>query len=245
MEKVNAIVVKATDYKEADKLVRLCSVEKGTLTATLKGCKKATAKLAFAGRPFLFGEFILTERSGRYTITGCSPVESYANIVSVTDFYAGAVVLELLDTFVTNGTEWSAQIVHALKALSALGDTHNDSVLIAYILKAFEIEGYPLDFKTCVLCGNKPKNFYFSFSDGGTVCENCTTENALAIDLQTVNFLRMLSDVEIERARNVNVPTKNASLMLSFLASYFENVWGAKLRCVREYLKLPILVKKD
>ena len=87
MEKLNAIVVKATDYKEADKLVRLCSAEKGIITATLKGCRKATAKLAFAARPFLFGEFILSQKNGRYTITGCSPIEPFANIPSVRQLY--------------------------------------------------------------------------------------------------------------------------------------------------------------
>ena len=240
MEKVNAIVVKATDYKEADKLVRLCSVENGVITATLKGCRKATAKLAFASRPFLFGEFILSQRAGHYTVTGCSPVESFPNIVGVSDFYAGAVILEFLDTFCANGTEWAEHVVNALKALGTLGKKNNDSIMIAYILKAFSIEGYALDFERCILCGNKPKKFYFSFSDGGTVCENCATENALAFDVQTANFLRLLADTDVTSASNVNIPTAVSRRILGFLASNFENVWGGRLKCVREYLKLPI-----
>ena len=240
MEKLNAIVVKATDYKEADKLVRLCSAEKGIITATLKGCRKATAKLAFAARPFLFGEFILSEKNGRYTITGCSPIEPFANIVGITDFYAGSAILEMLDAFSANGTEWGIRLVNALKALSMLGTKNNDAVLIAYILKTFADEGYPMSFDTCVLCGEKPQRFYFSFSDGGVVCENCATENTLSVDVQTANLIRLINSTGIEGAANVSVPAKNARQILSLMASYFENVWGGRLRCIREYLKLPV-----
>ena len=240
MEKINAIVVKATDYKEADKLVRLCSAEKGIITATLKGCRKATAKLAFAARPFLFAEFILSEKFGRFTITGCSPIESYANIVSVSDFYAGSAVLEVLDSFCSNGTEWGTHLVNALRALSFLGKKNNSSVLISYILRSFATEGYPLDFQRCVLCGSKPDRFYFSFSDGGTVCENCATDNAFSLDLQTANLLRLLSETEVSAASNVSMSGTVVKKILSFLAAYFENVWGGRLRCLKEYVKLPI-----
>lgn len=239
MEKMNAIVVKATDYKEADKLVRLCTVESGVITATLKGCRKATAKLAFAGRPFLFGEFILSEKSGRYTITGCSPIESYSNIVSVSDYYAGYCILEMLDSFVSNGASGAGHVVTALKALAHLGTERNDSVLLAYTLNALREEGYGLDFARCILCGEPPKKYFFSYGDGGTVCEACATESSRPIDAQTANYLRVLATTPIERATSVKIPKKNAKEGLLLLCSFFEGTWGVRLKCYREYIKLP------
>ena len=52
--KVNAIVIRAIDYKDNDRILTLYSLEKGKITAGIKGVKKAGAKLKFASEHFFF-----------------------------------------------------------------------------------------------------------------------------------------------------------------------------------------------
>ena len=75
--KVNAIVIRAVDYKDNDRILTLYSLEKGKITAGIKGVKKAGAKLKFASEPFCFAEYILAEKNGRYTVTGASYYEIF------------------------------------------------------------------------------------------------------------------------------------------------------------------------
>ena len=70
--KVNALMLRATDYLENDKILTLLTAERGKITAGIKGVKKAGAKLKFAAQPFCFAEYILAERGGRYTVTQAS-----------------------------------------------------------------------------------------------------------------------------------------------------------------------------
>ena len=58
--KVNALVIKAVDYKDNDRILTLYSLEKGKITAGIKGVKKAGAKLKFASEPFCFSEYVFS-----------------------------------------------------------------------------------------------------------------------------------------------------------------------------------------
>ena len=78
--KVNAIVIRAVDYKDNDRILTLYSLEKGKITAGIKGVKKAGAKLKFASEPFCFAEYILAEKNGRYTVTSASYYESFYDL---------------------------------------------------------------------------------------------------------------------------------------------------------------------
>lgn len=49
--KTDALVIKATDYKENDKLLNLFTPSRGKLTAGIRGVRKPKAKLAFAAQP--------------------------------------------------------------------------------------------------------------------------------------------------------------------------------------------------
>ena len=52
--KADALVLRATDYGEYDKMVTLLTAERGKIGAALKGVRRAGAKLKFAAQPFCF-----------------------------------------------------------------------------------------------------------------------------------------------------------------------------------------------
>jgi DNA repair protein RecO (recombination protein O) len=119
--KVRAIACGSKDYKESDKLVTLCSVEEGKITVLLKGCRKPTSKLRFAHAPFCFGEYILVERGGFYTVTGCTPIDQFTGLsYDIDKFYAGSVILECLTKFTREGENIARPLVKALEYLKTL-----------------------------------------------------------------------------------------------------------------------------
>ena len=60
--KVNALMLRAADYNENDKILTLLTAENGKITAGAKGVKKAGARLKFAAQPFCFAEYILSKK---------------------------------------------------------------------------------------------------------------------------------------------------------------------------------------
>ena len=66
--KTDAIVLRATDYRDADKILTLLTPSEGKITAGIKGVKKSGARLAFAAQPFAFCEYVLAEKCGRRTV---------------------------------------------------------------------------------------------------------------------------------------------------------------------------------
>ena len=67
--KTDAIVIRAIDYKESDRLLTLFTPLRGKVTAGIRGVRKPKAKLNFASQPFCFAEYVLAEKGGRYTVT--------------------------------------------------------------------------------------------------------------------------------------------------------------------------------
>ena len=57
-EKLSGIVLGGVNYGENDKIINVFTLEKGVVSAKIKGVKKAGAKLKFASEPFCFAEFV-------------------------------------------------------------------------------------------------------------------------------------------------------------------------------------------
>ncbi|UKI14173.1 MAG: DNA repair protein RecO [Clostridiales bacterium] len=102
-EKLNALCVRVVDYKDNDRLITLCTAEKGKILVKATGVKNPKAKLKFAASPLCFGEYIVVENKGRYTLKGCEAYDNFQDIVfDLKRYYAGFSVLEWLDKLSEN-----------------------------------------------------------------------------------------------------------------------------------------------
>ena len=96
--KADALLLRAVDYGENDRIATLLTAERGKIGAALKGVRKAGAKLRFAAQPFCFAEYVFASRGGRNTVTAASLHDAfYALCEDVGRFYAAAVVAEACD----------------------------------------------------------------------------------------------------------------------------------------------------
>ena len=99
--KVNALVTRAIEYKDNDKILTLYSYEKGKITAGIKGVKKSGAKLKFASEPFCFAEFILANKGERNTVINATFIDSFYNLrTSLLKYYSSSVIAETVNLLV-------------------------------------------------------------------------------------------------------------------------------------------------
>lgn len=173
--KVTAICVKSVDYNESDKIVTLCSVENGKVTAKLKGVNKITSKLKYAGQPFCFGEYRLVGKGGKYIIAECKQIESFSCLSKdLKNYYAGFAILKVLSDFSAENVSNPTLTLYAVKALKAIAfdGMEPTRAFNKFVYHALAELGFDLDFRNCAVCGKKLDEAYFSVGDG-IVCASC------------------------------------------------------------------------
>ena len=119
--KADALVLRAVDYGENDKMVTLLTAERGKIGVAMKGVRKRGAKLNFASQPFCFAEYVLAEKGGRYTVTQASLHDGFYGLrLDLEKYYAAAGILEACDAFAAEGLPCGELLIAAVEAISAI-----------------------------------------------------------------------------------------------------------------------------
>ena len=150
METCEALVLRKSDYGEADLIVTLFSRELGKFRALAKNAKKSRKR--FGGRLDFFNHLAIevTLNKGRFNLIGDVTLkESYRKITeSVDSFGAATRVLELLD-FLTPEQEPADKLfdlaTDTLEFLSGKREPH--SVFLVFLLRALTLCGYRPDLR--------------------------------------------------------------------------------------------------
>lgn len=97
-----AIVVKRTNYQEADRIIKLYTSKKGMISALAKGVRKQKSKIASAVEPFCLSEVrYISTKSQLVTITSASVKKYYEKImVDLEKQLLAAEALKLIDRYV-------------------------------------------------------------------------------------------------------------------------------------------------
>lgn len=233
---VNALCLRCVDYKDNDKMATLFTLERGKIGVGARGVKRAGAKLNFCVQPFCFAEYTLSEKSGRYTVTGASEIGNFYNLrLNVRAFYAACVISEFLLKFTEDeqpDAELFACSVKAIENLCADG-ADSSAVLIKFLADAFGLLGYGAEFSVCGVCGCSEigNRAFFDFGSGSSVCENCAGAGVTEIKPSTLNALRICAEGGI-----CNEQSERGALL--FFNRYALLKCGDRLRTLSEYIDM-------
>lgn len=222
---VNALVIKSIDYKDNDKILTLFSLERGKITAGIKGVKKSGAKLKFASEPFAFCEFVLTEKQGRYTVIGADYIDSFYNLrLDLLKYYASSVVLETLNLLI-NENEPSPELfslsLSTIKSLNYQGGELK--VLSLYLYKLIEIAGYGLQSLSCQGCDEKiDGRVFFLPKYAEFYCSACKVDGVMEITSETYNALLKINGKSLQEVSGIELSRSSEIKLLKFLLFYIQ-----------------------
>ncbi len=235
--KVNALMIRATDYGENDKILTLLTAEAGRITAGIKGVRKAGAKLKFAAQPFCFAEYILAERGGRYTVTQASECESFYELrCDVNKLYAASSVCEVAAALSYEGDDASAIFYAAIRSLSAMCNGDESMELIKFLVFVLVKSGYGIGLERCTECGASlvgKEKMRFDMNAGSFTCWECgdgygtggATYNALRAAEGRSHIASLVTDEAKKRA-------------LKLLKEYIVFKTDARCASLSEYIRL-------
>jgi DNA repair protein RecO (recombination protein O) len=219
-----AIVLRRTDFGEADRLLTVFTPERGKLKWIAKGARKPSSRKSGHVELFSYGQFLLAVGRDLDIVTQAETMEPFLplreDLLRTTYAY---YVAELADAFAAERDE-NRPLFDLLKDAFGWLCTARDLALAAryYELHLLGLVGYQPQLFVCGGCKKQlePVVNYLSAADGGVFCPRCgvdrlgmtsLTVNALKVlrflqthEWETCRLLRLspASHTEIERAMN-------------------------------------------
>ena len=233
--KTDALVLRAADYGENDKIITLFSLQYGKMSAALKGVKKAGAKLKFAAQPFCFAEFVLAKKGERNTVASASLTDGFYPLrEDIGKFYAAASLAGICDSVLYDGIVNEELFLRAVNALREMCEGDEADALISFFLKALELSGYMLSLGSCAGCGAELSGrIFFDLESGCFYCGECA--RGTGASLSTLSVLRKCAGMPYDAAL-IGKDGKNRALKL--LHAYFTAKTDVRVRALAEYIAL-------
>lgn len=232
--KDKVIVLKSTNSKEKDKIVSLFCLTKGKLNATLKGVLNPKAKLKFLAQPFCFAEVSLVKRGSFYTVTNAYAIETFFSLTSdLEKYYIACGVLEILNTFTLNESDYPEIFVSALKAFEFMEfeGTNPKTALIKFMLDAFKASGYGLRLDFCSECGAKILTEpYFDLSSGNVLCLSCKTQYSVKLTNQILANLKIINKEDFSNLKTIRISSAVQDEILNLLKKAYYSKFGVELK---------------
>ncbi|MBQ8430765.1 MAG: DNA repair protein RecO [Clostridia bacterium] len=144
--KTKAIVLKTTDYGEADKIASLFSLEYGKISAKFVGVKRAKAKLRYLIQPFSFIELECMKRQDFYMVKTGGVIDSFPNIISdYSKTICGYIVVDIIDKILLKNKVEKDIFLLTARALKAIENSNPYRATIDYIIIFFDLLGEALN----------------------------------------------------------------------------------------------------
>jgi len=209
-QRVEAIVLRHTDWGEADRLLWLFTREIGKVKVVAKGVRKPRSRKAGHLEPFTRVELLLAYGRDLPIVTQAEAKETYLELREdlVRVGYA-SYIIELLDRFTYEEGENFALYRLLSETLSRINMEKDTAFAVRYYeVRLLDLVGFRPQLLHCVNCGEEiqAKDQFFSFEKGGVICPNCGTKEAgvRPVSMPALKILRHFQRsnyAEAQRAR--------------------------------------------
>lgn len=227
------VVLRHSNWGEADRLLTLYTREQGKVRALAKGARKVTSRKGGHLEPFTHVTLQLAKGRDLLIVTQAETINAFLPLREdlVKTGYA-AYILELLDRF-THEEEGGNPTFYKLLVETLDRIEKDDDAWLSvryYEMRLLDFIGFRPQLFECANCGREilAEDQFFSFTAGGAICPRCGQglPNLARISLEALKYLRHFqrsSYREASRARpSHEVQKETESLMQGFFTYLLE-----------------------
>jgi len=198
--KEEAIILRAHDLGEADRIVTMLTAGRGVRRAVAKGVKRTGSKFGARLEPFTHTHAVLHEGRNLDTVVQAETIRSHAAIrEDFGKFLYGEAMLEMIEKSLHEGQKVS-RVFDALRVtLEVLeGETSSPALLLAaFELKVCALIGYRPHLDKCLHCGRdlgSEERAWLDLAGGGMSCRSCRggSENLIPLSQEALRLIRDL-----------------------------------------------------
>lgn len=236
--RTEAIVLRRTDFGEADRLLTVFTPQRGKFRLVAKGARKPTSRKSGHVELFSHGQFLVAVGRELDILTQAETLEPYLalreDLLRTTYAY---YVAELADAFAAEQDE-NRPLFDLLKDAFGWLCTAEDLALVAryYELHLLGLVGYQPQLFICGMCKVqlKPEINYLSPADGSVVCRQCGYDRmgTIEISVNALKVLRFLQTRQWETCRLLRLSSASHAQVERAMNQYITYHLERKLKSV-------------
>jgi DNA repair protein RecO (recombination protein O) len=209
--RVEAVVLRHSNWGEADRMLVLFTQEMGKVRAIAKGVRKARSRKAGHLEPFTRSGLLLARGREILLVTQAETVDAYPALRDdlLLTTYA-AYVVELLDRFTYEEGENRGIYRLLVDTLARLCSPIDPELVVRYYeIRLLDLLGFRPQLFRCMNCQNEiqPQDQYFSAEQGGVLCPNCgrSLAGARPVSMDGLRYLRHFQRSNVNEATRANL----------------------------------------
>jgi DNA repair protein RecO (recombination protein O) len=236
--RVEAIVIRSTDYGEGNKIITLFTESYGKIGVMARAAKKLNSRFAAVSQLFTCGEFVFY-RTGQQlgSLNYADAIVSHQRLRE--DIYLSAYasyMAEMTDRL-TGEQDPQPYLYRQFKlALDSLTDGKDPQILThLYEMKILAVAGYAPNLDNCVSCGETSSNPVISNELGGVLCPSCAHKDREAIHIgdQILKLLRLFAQVDLARLGKIELRPETKATLRSVMRSWMDTHVGIRWRTLQ------------
>ena len=183
----NALVLRETRYKEADRILTLLTDKEGKITVKARGALRKGSKTAAATQQLTYSEMTLFGNRGRWTVNEASVKEAFSGLRQDMDSLSlGSYFAECVEAFSIEEQPEPGLLQLVLNSLYALSNKlyEPEHIKAAFELRLMCICGYAPELSICAGCGcAEPEQPVLSVDSGAVYCRSCSIGSGDTVSL--------------------------------------------------------------
>ena len=236
IEKVEGIILSISDYQESSRILQVLTKEHGLIGIIAKGCKSVKSPLRAACNSYTYGYFYIYYKENKLSLlSNVDIINSYSNIRLDIELISYMAYLCDLTYQVVKQNDDSNIFDILINALDKINNKLNPLIITNIVeLKYLDYLGISLNLDSCVKCGNKEDIVTIDGDDGGFICKNCYTNQAI-VDKKTIKLIRMYYLVDIKTISTIKISDVVSREINNFINTYYDRYTGLFLKS-KEFL---------
>lgn len=224
-----AVLLKKTEYGEADSIITFYTEERGKLRAFAPSARKSKKRFGTSLDLFAFVNAHLRVPKGKdslYGLDSTNVVRYYENIrKDLMTIAAGNCMLELFYEMAVDEVKNRNLFRYLLVCLEDINGDFNPRSTPLYMMRFLRLIGLGPDFSKCLLCGKEldSRPWVFGCDRGGIMCLSCYVQLRPAdikISPETVNIFKKEQEMAENFLSRVN-PSRQAAREMMMLVKKF------------------------
>ena len=226
--RASAVVVRHSDWGEADRLLVLYTREQGMFRAVAKGARKITSRKGGHLQPFTHVTIQLAQGRDLLIVTQVETVNAFLPLHDdLTKTGNAAYVVELLYRFSYEEEGGNPTLFRLLtETLDRVEKEESAWLPIRYYeMRLLDAVGFRPQLFECANCGREilPEDQFFSFTAGGVICPRCGQglPNLMRISVETLKYLRHFQRSSYRDASRANPSLEIQKEAETLMQGYF------------------------
>jgi DNA repair protein RecO (recombination protein O) len=224
---VDALIIRARDFGEADKILTLYTREYGKIQAIAKGVRKPVSRLRGGVQMFAHSKLLLYRGRSLATVSQAENIESFGSLQEdLVKLVYASYLAELLDIAVPEREPNERLFLTTLLAFGLLLGEDPELVCRMYEIRLLYLLGYHPHLAHCMVCrrGLGAGAFFLDPERGGIVCAECSGRRSLegSISSGTILTMQKLLTIEPRQTFRLKISPGQRGELEKALESYLE-----------------------